>query len=60
MALCLFIFASLCGLVAGFLAMMLAGIGWAGGVAVFFATTYAVALLPVLLDLVLDRRGPQS
>ncbi|MEM1363992.1 MAG: hypothetical protein AAGF94_20220 [Pseudomonadota bacterium] len=60
MALCLFIFASLCGLVAGFLAMMLAGIGWVGGVAVFFATTYGVATLPILLDLLLDRHSHPS
>ncbi|MEM7733909.1 MAG: hypothetical protein AAF280_14170 [Pseudomonadota bacterium] len=60
MALCLFIFASLCGIVAGFLVMMLAGIGWVGGVAVFFATTYGVVMLPLLLDLLLDRRGHQS
>ena len=57
MALSLFIFTALCGLVAGFLAMMLAGIGWGGGVAVFLATTYGVVMLPLLLDLLLDRRG---
>ncbi|MEM1151784.1 MAG: hypothetical protein AAGI03_14740 [Pseudomonadota bacterium] len=60
MALFLFIFAALCGLVAGFLAMMLTGIGWAGGAVVFFVTCYAVALLPVLVDLALDARGRHS
>ena len=60
MALFLFIFAALCGLVAGFLAMMLTGIGWVGGTAVFFATCYAVALLPLLLDLAMYGREGQS
>lgn len=60
MALCLFIFASLSGLVAGFLVMMLAGVGWIGGVAAFFATCYAVAALPFLLDFVVGRRGQNS
>lgn len=57
MALFLFIFAALCGLVAGFLTMMLTGLGWVGATAVFFATAYSVVLLPVLLDLAMDARA---
>ncbi|MEL6646936.1 MAG: hypothetical protein AAFY35_15125 [Pseudomonadota bacterium] len=60
MALFLFIFAALCGLVAGFLTVMLTGVGWFGGTAVFFLTCYAVALFPFLLDLVLYGREGQS
>ncbi|MEL6934238.1 MAG: hypothetical protein AAFO17_14275 [Pseudomonadota bacterium] len=60
MALFVFIFAALCGLIAGFLAMMLTGIGWLGGVAVFFATCYGIALLPFLMDVVLDAHRHRS
>ncbi|MEO0752509.1 MAG: hypothetical protein AAFY25_11975 [Pseudomonadota bacterium] len=60
MALFLFIFAALCGLIAGFLAMMLTGIGWVGGTAVFFVTCYAVALAPLLLDLAFEARQRRS
>ncbi|MEL7254805.1 MAG: hypothetical protein AAGL23_11565 [Pseudomonadota bacterium] len=60
MALSLFIFAALCGTVAGFLAMMLAGIGWAGGAVVFVLTCYVVTALPFLLDFVIDRHNTGS
>ena len=60
MALFLFIFAALCGLVAGFLSMMLTGIGWVGGAAVFFVTCYTIALLPFLVDVALDSRRRQA
>lgn len=56
MALFLFIFAALCGLIASFLSVIFTGIGWAGGTAVFFVTCYGVALAPLLLDLALDAR----
>lgn len=59
MALFLFIFAALCGLVAGFLAMMLLGVGWIGGAAVFFVTCYGVALVPFLFDVALEGRHRQ-
>ena len=54
MAIFLFIFASLCGLVASFLTVMFTGIGWAGALAVFFATCYAIVLLPLVVDFMLD------
>ncbi len=54
MAIFLFIFASLCGLVTSFLMVMFTGIGWAGALAVFFATCYAIVLFPLVLDFVLD------
>ena len=60
MALFLFIFAALCGLTASFLSVMLTGIGWTGGVAVFFAVCYAVALLPILIDLVIDASATKT
>lgn len=60
MALFLFIFAALCGLIASFLTVILTGISWMGGIAVFFGTCYAVALLPFVFDLVVDARARQS
>lgn len=60
MALFLFIFSALCGIVAGFLAMMLTGVGWLGGAAVFFATCYGIALLPFVLDIIMDARRRES
>lgn len=60
MALFLFIFAALCGLVAGFLSVMLAGIGWIGGATVFFVTCYGVAILPFLIDLAIEARRKSS
>ena len=60
MALFVFIFAALCGLIAGFLAMMLTGIGWLGGVADFFAKCYGIALLPFLMDVILDAHRHRS
>lgn len=59
MALFLFIFAALCGLIAGFLSMMLGGIGWTGGAVVFFLTCYGVALVPIVLDFITSARKRQ-
>jgi hypothetical protein len=60
MAFFLFIFAGLCGLFAGFLSMMLLNITWLGAAAVFFVTCYSVALLPFLIDVVLDARRAEN
>ncbi len=56
MAIFLFIFAGLCGLITSFLSLMLLNFSWAGAGLVFFATCYSVAFLPVLLDMVMDAR----
>ena len=54
MAIFVFIFGALCGIVTSFLALMLFDIGVLGGIAVFFVTCYGIALLPFLFDAVFD------
>ena len=50
MAIFIFIFAALCGIITSLLGLMLFDIGLLGGIAVFFVTCYSIALLPILFD----------
>ena len=60
MAIFAFILGALCGILTALLGVMLLDIGLIGAIAVFFTTTYGVAMLPFLHDLIYRPRPRQG